>query len=130
MYFDLAGVLVYLLVACAFVFGVLAMGTLVSPRRPSPGKLETYECGVDAIGPAWVQFNVRFYVIALVFLIFDVEVAVLFPWATLFRKAGLLAFAEMVLFLGILAVGLAYVWVKGDLEWLKGPGPGAPKDAS
>jgi NADH-quinone oxidoreductase subunit A len=90
-------------------------------NKPDPEKLSTYECGEETIGTAWVQFNVRFYIIALIFLIFDVEIAVLFPWTTVFAEAkamGPLAFIEMSVFLVILLVGYAYVWVKGDLEWL------------
>ncbi|MHC4606532.1 MAG: NADH-quinone oxidoreductase subunit A, partial [Planctomycetota bacterium] len=86
-----------------------------------PEKLAVYECGEETIGTAWVQFNVRFYVIALIFLIFDVEIALLFPWTTIFKTPGLgpLVFAEMLVFVGILVVAFAYVWVKRDLEWLK-----------
>ncbi len=122
MYFEFANVLVYLGVSVLFIFGSLTAGRLLRPNRPTPQKLTTYECGEDTIGSAWIQFNVRFYIIALIFLIFDVEIAVLFPWATIFREVGLLAFAEMMLFVGILVVGFAYVWVKGDLEWLKSLG--------
>lgn len=122
MYFDFANVLVYLFVSILFIFGSLTVGKLIRPHRPTPEKLTTYECGEDTIGSAWIQFNVRFYIIALIFLIFDVEIAILFPWATIFKKIGLLAFLEMMLFIGILVVGFAYVWVKGDLEWLKSLG--------
>jgi NADH-quinone oxidoreductase subunit A len=122
MYFDFANVLVYIVISTGFIFGSLTIGRILRPHRPTPEKLTTYECGEEAIGSAWIQFNVRFYIIALIFLIFDVEVAVLFPWARIFRKVGLLAFAEILLFVGILVVGFAYVWVKGDLEWLKSLG--------
>ncbi len=121
MYFDFANVLVFLLVACGFILGSMVMGRIVRRHRPDPEKLTTYECGEDTIGTAWVQFNVRFYIIALIFLIFDVEIALLFPWTTIFAEAkamGPLAFIEMSIFLVILLVGFAYVWVKGDLEWL------------
>jgi NADH-quinone oxidoreductase subunit A len=121
MYFDFANVLVFLLVACGFILGSMVLGRVVRRHRPDPEKLTTYECGEDTIGTAWVQFNVRFYIIALIFLIFDVEIAVLFPWTTVFAEAkamGPLAFIEMAVFLVILLVGFAYVWVKGDLEWL------------
>jgi NADH-quinone oxidoreductase subunit A len=121
MYFEFANVLVFILVACGFILGSMVMGRIIRRQRPDPEKLTTYECGEDTIGTAWVQFNVRFYIIALIFLIFDVEIAVLFPWTTVFAEAkamGPLAFIEMSLFLVILLVGFAYVWVKGDLEWL------------
>jgi NADH-quinone oxidoreductase subunit A len=122
MYFDFANVLVYLVISAGFIFGSLTMGRLLRPHRPTAEKLTTYECGEDAIGSAWIQFNVRFYIIALIFLIFDVEIAVLFPWATIFKKFPLMAFVEMMLFVLILVVGFAYVWAKGDLEWLKSIG--------
>jgi NADH-quinone oxidoreductase subunit A len=125
MYFDFANVLVFLLVACGFILGSMLMGRIVRRQRPDPEKLSTYECGEETIGTAWVQFNVRFYIVALIFLIFDVEIAVLFPWTTVFAEAksmGPLAFIEMSVFLVILLVGYAYVWVKGDLEWLRSLG--------
>ena len=122
MYFDWANVLVYLLVACAFIFGSMTLGRLLRPNKPTPQKLETYECGEDTIGSSWIQFNVRFYIVALIFLIFDVEIAVLFPWAVIFKEIGLLGLVEILVFVGILVVGFAYVWVKGDLEWLRSLG--------
>ncbi len=124
MYFDFASVLVYVLVSSGFIFGSMTMGRLLRPSNPTEQKLTTYECGEDTIGTAWIQFNVRFYIIALIFLIFDVEVAVLFPWVVIFAKEGygLLALMEILVFVGILTVGFVYVWVKGDLEWLKSLG--------
>lgn len=122
MYFDFANVLVYIVISIGFIFGSLTIGRILRPQHPTPEKLTTYECGEEAIGSAWIQFNVRFYIIALIFLIFDVEIAVLFPWAVIFKKVGLLALAEIFLFVGILVVGFAYVWVKGDLEWLRSLG--------
>ena len=93
---------------------------LVSPRFNKKGdKLEIYECGELPEGSAWVQFNIRFYIIALIFIIFDVEVVFLFPWAVVFKELGLIAFVEVMMFLGILIVGFAYVWMKGDLDWVK-----------
>jgi NADH-quinone oxidoreductase subunit A len=121
MYFEFANVLVFLLVAGGFILGSMVLGRVIRRHKPDPEKLSTYECGEETIGTAWVQFNVRFYIIALIFLIFDVEIAVLFPWTTVFAEAkamGPLAFIEMSVFLVILLVGYAYVWVKGDLEWL------------
>jgi NADH-quinone oxidoreductase subunit A len=124
MYFDFASVVVYILVSAGFIFGSMTLGRILRPNKPTPQKLTTYECGEDTIGSAWIQFNVRFYIIALVFLIFDVEVAVLFPWVVVFKKQGMgfLALVEILVFLLILSVGFAYVWVKGDLEWLKSLG--------
>ena len=122
MYFEFANVLVYLFISIAFILGSMTVGRIVRPNRPTREKLSTYECGEEAIGSAWIQFNVRFYIIALIFLIFDVEIAILFPWTIIFHKAGLLALIEIMMFIGILVVGFAYVWVKGDLEWLKSMG--------
>ncbi|GIT57945.1 MAG: hypothetical protein Ct9H300mP18_13740 [Candidatus Neomarinimicrobiota bacterium] len=92
---------------------------LIAPNNPNPDKLATYECGEESEGLAWVQFNIRFYVVALIFLIFDVEVVFLFPWAVVFNDLGLLAFVEMAIFLIILLIGLAYVWKRSDLDWVK-----------
>ena len=101
------------------VIGQLRSGAF-SPRFNKGGdKLEIYECGELPEGSAWVQFNIRFYIIALIFIIFDVEVVFLFPWAVVFKDIGLLAFVEVMIFLGILIVGFVYVWLKGDLDWVK-----------
>ncbi|HLG42145.1 MAG TPA: NADH-quinone oxidoreductase subunit A, partial [Planctomycetota bacterium] len=97
-------------------------GSIIRPKRPYPEKLTTYECGEDTIGSAFVQFNVRFYIIALIFLIFDVEVASLIPWATVYKKFGIVALIEMGIFMLILISGFAYIWVKRDLEWVKSLG--------
>jgi NADH-quinone oxidoreductase subunit A len=122
MYFEFGNVLIFIGLALVFVLAALTLGKILRPHRPNAEKASIYECGEETIGSSWVQFNVRFYIIALIFLIFDVEIAVLFPWTTVFKKMGFLALAEMFLFLGILLVGFAYVWVKGDLEWLKSLG--------
>ena len=98
----------------------LILQHLLSPRKNKGGdKLLSYECGEVPEGSAWVQFNIRFYVIALIFLIFDVEIVFLFPWAVVYQELGLLAFIEAFLFVLILVVGFMYVWVKGDLDWVK-----------
>jgi NADH-quinone oxidoreductase subunit A len=124
MYFHFANVLVFFALAVLFVGGMLALGRLLRPQNPEPMKLSTYECGEPPTGNAWVNFNIRFYLIALIFVIFDVEIAFIYPVAAVFRDwvlrgQGLFAFAEILIFLAILFVGLVYVWVKGDLEWLK-----------
>ena len=119
MLFDFSVALVFFIIGIAFAGVNLLISRLLQPRHPSAGKLDTYECGEQPIGQSWIQFNNRFYVIALIFLIFDVEVAFLFPWAAVFKKLGLFAFVEMVVFVAILLVGLAYVWRKGDLQWDK-----------
>ena len=89
------------------------------PSRFSEEKLTTYECGENPPGSAWVQFNIRFYVFALIFIIFDVEAVFLLPWAVVFRELGALAFVEGLVFIAILVVALVYVWRKGDLEWVR-----------
>ena len=101
------------------VYIPLLIQKLIAPNNPNPDKLATYECGEESEGSAWVQFNIRFYVVALIFLIFDVEVVFLFPWAVVFNDLGLLAFVEMAIFLIILLIGLAYVWKRSDLDWVK-----------
>jgi len=107
---------------------------MIAPKNPTPEKLTSYECGEETVGSAWVPFNSRFYVIALIFLLFDVEMIFILPWATVFgnheaakidSRWGWLSLTEMFIFLGILLLGLAYVWVKGDLDWIK-PKPVKP----
>ena len=89
----------------------------VRPSKPNPVKYETYECGMQPIGGRWTQFNFRYYTYALLFVVFDVEVIFIFPWAIRFNKLGLFAFVEMVVFIGILVVGWLYAWRKRALEW-------------
>jgi len=124
MYFQFANVLVFFALAFVLCGLMLGLGRLLRPSNPNLGKLSTYECGEPPSGPAWINFNIRFYLIALVFVIFDVELAFVYPVVAVFKKwidegRGAYALAEIGLFIGILAVGLVYVWVKGDLEWLK-----------
>ncbi len=124
MLFDFANVLIFLSVAAAFVFVSLFIGRLIRPQAPSPEKLATYECGEVPTAPAWVNFNIRFYMLALLFIIFDVEIAFMFPVGAVFRRwiregSGALALAEIAVFVLILLLGLIYAWVKGDLEWVK-----------
>jgi len=117
--------LIFLLLGIIFVVLGLLGAWLCRPRRPYPEKITTYECGEEPVGSAWIRLNVRFYVIALIFLVFDVEVVVLFPWALVYRQFGLFGFLEMAVFLVILFVGYAYVWLRGDLDWDK-PKPEIP----
>ncbi len=124
MLFDFANVLVFMIIGAAFVGANLLIGRFLRPSNPQIRKLETYECGEPATGSAWVNFNVRFYIVALIFIIFEVEIAFIFPVAAVFRRwvedgRGLFAFVEIFLFIGILMIGLAYAWRKGDLEWIK-----------
>jgi NADH-quinone oxidoreductase subunit A len=122
---EFGKVLIFLIIGAIFVAAGMFASWILRPHRPYPGKTAPYECGEDPVGDAWVRFNVRFYVIALIFLIFDVEVVFLFPWALVYRSFGLFGFLEMAVFLGILIVGFVYVWVKGDLDWDK-PRPEVP----
>jgi NADH:ubiquinone oxidoreductase subunit 3 (subunit A) len=113
----------YLLVAAlavvAVVFGIapLILARCLAPRKPSASKQAAYECGVEAAGDAWVPFRAQYYIYALLFVLFDVEVIFLFPWALVWQNLGLVAFLEMALFLFILFVGLVYAWRRGVLEW-------------
>lgn len=124
MLFNLANVVVFLGVGVFFVWVMLFASRLIQPRARNAQKELTYECAEVPVGDGRIQFNFRFYLIALIFIIFDVEIAFVFPVAVVFRKwlqngQGLLAFAEIFVFIGILLVGLLYVWRKGDLLWRK-----------
>ena len=103
----------------AVVFALIPMGlaALVRPSRPDPVKLSTYECGMETIGPTWIQYHVGFYIYALVFVIFDVETVFLYPWALAYGQLGLFALVEMVIFIAILVVGLLYAIKKRVLRW-------------
>jgi len=118
-----AGILAFLVTGVGSLAFNLVLWRIIRPSRFSEEKLTTYECGENPTGSAWIQFNIRFYVFALIFIIFDVEAVFLLPWAVVFRKLGeqqgLLPFAEGLVFIGILVVALAYVWRKGDLEWVR-----------
>ena len=119
MYRDFGTILFLVFMGIVLIYAPLVIQKLLAPRDPNADKLATYECGEESEGSAWVQFNIRFYVVALIFLIFDVEVVFLFPWAVVFNDLGLLAFVEMGIFLLILMLGLAYVWRRSDLDWVK-----------
>lgn len=106
------------IVAILMVFGALLASRLLAPHHPNPIKNDIYECGEKTIGSAWVQFNVGYYLFGLIFLVFDVEAAFLFPWATVLRETGIAGLMEVILFVAILLVGLAYAWRKGVLEWV------------
>ena len=114
-----SGILAFLLVVVGFLVVNLLVWKVIRPSRFSEEKLTTYECGENPQGSAWVQFNIRFYVFALIFVVFDVEAVFLLPWAVVFRQLGMLAFVEGLVFIGILALALVYVWRKGDLEWVR-----------
>jgi len=120
VYQDFLPIILFTVLAGVLIGLPLVMQYLLSPRKNKGGdKLTSYECGELPEGSAWVKFNIRFYVIALIFLIFDVEIVFLFPWAVVYQDLGLLAFIEAFLFVLILVVGFIYVWAKGDLDWVK-----------
>ena len=125
MPFHFANVLLFAATAILFVGGSLIAGRFLRPHAPTREKSMIYECGEKPIGQAWFNFNPRFYLIALVFVIFEVEIAFMYPVASVYKSfiekgQGLLAFWEILVFVVILAAGLAYVWAMGDLEWVKG----------
>jgi len=136
---DFGTILLFLIGGALFILLGLFTAKQIRPHRPNAEKLATYECGEEAVGNAWVQFNPRFYIIALIFIIFDVELAFMFPWAVVFGNRELIeatnglwgwfALTEMLVFIGILALGLAYAWVKGHLDWVK-PKPIIPQSHS
>ena len=114
-----AAIAIFVAVAIGFLVVNLLVWKIIRPSRFSEEKLTTYECGENPTGSAWIQFNIRFYVFALIFIVFDVEAVFLLPWAVVFRQLGPLAFVEGLVFIAILVVALAYVWRKGDLEWVR-----------
>jgi NADH-quinone oxidoreductase subunit A len=110
-------ILVFLGVAVALGLALMLSAVVLAIRRPDPEKDSAYECGFNAFDDARMKFDVRFYLVAILFIIFDLEVAFLFPWAAAFKDIGLFGFWSMIVFLGVLAVGFAYEWKKGALEW-------------
>ena len=107
----------FLLIAAAVPVLALVTNQLIAPRRRQGERTTTYESGMEPQGGAWIQFNIRYYMFALVFVVFDVETVFLYPWAVTFHRLGLLAFVEALIFIAILVVALAYAWRKGALEW-------------
>jgi NADH-quinone oxidoreductase subunit A len=139
MGFEFGAIVAFALVAVGFAVGGLTAGRFLRPNLPEAAKSTIYECGEKPIGAAWFNFNPRFYLIALVFVIFEVDIAVTFPVVVVYKEwiaqsptTGFIALVELLLFTGILLVGLAWVWVHGDLEWVKKlvevdqPAKGAP----
>jgi NADH-quinone oxidoreductase subunit A len=122
---QFATVFTFLCLAIAFVLVAQAVSFLIRPKDLHDAKQRAYECGEEPEGSPWIQFNLRFYLVALFFIIFDVEVIFLYPWAVVFKQLfphtqqGALGFWEMIIFLAILTLGLAFIWVKGDLDWVK-----------
>ena len=107
----------FLVVGFIVPCGAIATAWLLAPKKPNPIKSSTYECGIETVGPNWVQFKAQYYIYALVFLVFDVEVVFLFPWAIALGKLSLFAVMEGIVFILILIAGLVYTWRKGMLEW-------------
>jgi NADH-quinone oxidoreductase subunit A len=110
-------ILLFILVGLGVGVVPLALGKLLAPNRPDPEKLSPYECGFEAFEDARMKFDVRYYLVAILFILFDLEIAFLFPWATVLGEIGLAGFLSMMLFLAILVVGFVYEWMKGALEW-------------
>jgi NADH:ubiquinone oxidoreductase subunit 3 (subunit A) len=109
---------VFLVLAPVFPAAALLIPRLIAPKKPNPIKSQTYECGIETVGDNWVQFKAQYYIYALVFLVFDVEVVFLFPWAVAFDQLPLFAVVEGILFILILLAGLIYAWREGALKWL------------
>ncbi len=110
-------VLIFVIVGLVFGSMMIILGFLLSPNRPDSEKLSPYECGFEAFEDARMKFDVRYYLVAILFIIFDLEIAFLFPWAVVLRDIGMFGFLAMVLFLGILVIGFIYEWKKGALTW-------------
>ena len=108
---------IFLLIALVFPVLPVVLAHFVAPRKPSAVKNASYECGLEAEGDSWIQFRIQYYLFALIFVIFDVETAFIYPWAVAFKKLGVFAFVEMLIFVAILGVGLIYAWRKNLLEW-------------
>ena len=110
-------VLIFMIVALLLGGAMLLIGWLLGPNRPDRAKLSPYECGFEAFEDTRMKFDVRYYLVAILFIIFDLEIAFLFPWAVVLEEIGMFGFLSMMLFLGILVVGFIYEWKKGALEW-------------
>jgi len=110
-------ILIFLGISAVLGLAFIVAAFVIAPQKPDPEKLSAYECGFNAFDDARMQFDVRFYLVSILFIIFDLEVAFLFPWALTFGKIGLFGFWSMMVFLGVLTVGFIYEWKKGALEW-------------
>ena len=107
-----------LLVAIVFAVAPLIIAAVIAPRKPSLAKSDTYECGVRTYGETWVRFRIQYYIYALMFVVFDIETVFLLPWAVSYAGLGTFALVEMIIFLVVLTIGLAYAWAKGVLRWV------------
>ena len=110
-------VLLFIVVALAVGGVAMSVGYVLAPNRPNSQKLSPYECGFEAFEDARMKFDVRYYLVAILFILFDLEIAFLFPWAIVLGEIGLFGYVAMLIFLGILVVGFVYEWMKGALEW-------------
>ena len=110
-------ILVVMAMAFAFAIGSVVLSRLIGVKKPSAVKLAPYECGMPIIGSAQERFSIKFYIIAMLFILFDIEVVFLYPWAVMFKRLGMFGFMEMGVFISILLVGFVYFWKKGALEW-------------
>jgi NADH-quinone oxidoreductase subunit A len=115
---DYLTAVIFFAVAMAVVGGVLGLGSLIRPRHPQPQKLINYESGVDPVGTGWSQSQIRYYIFALLFVLFDVEAVFIFPWAIRLEIYDVFGLVEMLIFIAILALGLLYAWRKGVLRWI------------
>lgn len=116
------GLLLFTVAGIAMSLGALVFGSFVRTKLPHPEKGAPYECGEPTIGTSWVQFDLRFYVVALVFLIFDIEVALFYPWAVVYAESGVAALWDMLFFFGVIVVGYLYLWRFGYLDWVRATG--------
>ena len=114
---EYLSIIIFLFIALALSIGFVVVNFAFSPKNPDPEKLSAYECGFDAFSDSRVKFDVRFYLVAILFIIFDLEIAFLFPWAVSLSNIGLLGFFSMIIFLSVLTIGFIYEWKKGALEW-------------
>ena len=114
---DYLSIIIFLFVALGLSIGFIILNFLFSPKNPDPEKLSAYECGFEAFGDSRMEFDVRFYLVAILFIIFDLEIAFLFPWAISLGNLGPLGFWSMMIFLFVLTVGFVYEWKKGALDW-------------
>ena len=114
---DYLSIIIFLFVALGLSVGFIILNFLFSPNNPDPEKLSAYECGFEAFGDSRMEFDVRFYLVAILFIIFDLEIAFLFPWAISLGNIGTLGFWSMMIFLFVLTLGFVYEWKKGALDW-------------
>ena len=114
---DYLSIIIFLFIALGLSIGFIVLNFLFSPKNPDPEKLSAYECGFEAFNDSRMEFDVRFYLVAILFIIFDLEIAFLFPWAISLGNIGILGFSSMMIFLFILTIGFIYEWKKGALDW-------------